>query len=305
VRLQADPEASIRTNTVLVFGKLAPHLTEASRQKMLLPAFIRAMRDPFVPCRLAALKSMLKAKEFFDPQGIASKLLPAVTPQLLDSAKDVRREAFTVVDDLLFYLRQESERMVSAAPPAAEPAAPLTSATMHSAPPPTVGPVAPAPSSAGYLSGISSWMSSSAKPSDASAAAAPPQHPPQHPPQYPPRTAPPAYNAAPRGVPTNTMASMTVQDDSSGWGDDDDGFATEISPAAKANILFTPPPASNNDDDYFFGGFDDKPAKPAGMKATTGRLVLPAKTAKHKKAPALAVQKLSVDEDTSDGWDEF
>jgi SCY1-like protein 1 len=36
VRLQADPEASIRTNTVIFIGKVAPHLTETSRQKLIV-----------------------------------------------------------------------------------------------------------------------------------------------------------------------------------------------------------------------------------------------------------------------------
>ena len=36
VRLQADPEASIRTNTVIFIGKVAPHLSENSRQKLIV-----------------------------------------------------------------------------------------------------------------------------------------------------------------------------------------------------------------------------------------------------------------------------
>lgn len=111
VRLQGDQESSIRTNTVIFFSKLAPYLTETTRQKMLLPAFVRAMKDPFTPCRNAALKSTLKAKEFFNPEGIASRVLPAITPQLLDPSPEVRKEAFAAVDELLFVLRQESERL--------------------------------------------------------------------------------------------------------------------------------------------------------------------------------------------------
>ena len=36
VRLQSDPEASIRTNTVIFIGKVAPHLTEHSRNKLIV-----------------------------------------------------------------------------------------------------------------------------------------------------------------------------------------------------------------------------------------------------------------------------
>ena len=303
VRLQTDSEASIRTNTVLVFAKLAPHLTEMSRQKMLLPAFVRAMKDPFVPCRLSALKCTLKAKEFFDPQGIANTVLPAVTPQLLDPVKDVRREAFTVVDDLMFFLRQESERMPSAEP-AAE--APLSTGSSHqprAAPTPakSTADVAPAPSSGGYLSGISSWMSSSTKPSEAGGVAPTAQ-------QAPPRTAPSAYQST---APSNAMSSLTVEDFSDGWGDDDDAIAldnrikTEVSPAHKAKIMFGAPPSAMNGGDDLFGDFDSKPAKPVIMKSSAGKLAVPKKQAPVSKVAAPAVQKLSVDEDVSDGWDDF
>ena len=178
VRLQGDPEASIRTNTILLFGRLAPHLTEVSRGKLLLPAVSRALKDPFVPCRLAALKTTLQAKEFFDPPTLASRVLPAVTPQLLDASKEVRREAFVLVDDLLFALRQESERMNAFPEPVPAPVsagAPSTSqlprgpAPAGGAKPPLSAATAPAPSSGGYLSGISSWMVSSAKPAEAKA----------------------------------------------------------------------------------------------------------------------------------------
>jgi SCY1-like protein 1 len=206
VRLQSDPESSIRTNTVIFFSKLAPYLTEVTRHKILLPAFVRAMKDPFTPCRLAALRSTIKAKTFFDPMGIASRVMPAITPQLLDPSAEVRREAFTAVDDLLFVLRQESERLATLPEPVLmnpnmSPSAVngTTTATTtashptnHARPAPNnnnnngpittmpttssaTPPVTTASSSGGFsLGGISSWMSSS-KSSSAAAAAAPPR----------------------------------------------------------------------------------------------------------------------------------
>jgi hypothetical protein len=70
---------------------------------VLLPAFVQAMKDPFMPCRNAELKSTLKVRLFSDPEGIASVVLPCVTPRLLDPLAEVRREAFAAVDDLLLY----------------------------------------------------------------------------------------------------------------------------------------------------------------------------------------------------------
>ena len=111
VRLQADSEVSIRTNTVIFIAKLASHLTPMAREKMILPAFVRALKDPFAPCRLAVLQVMSGTFEFFDPQGLAGKLLPSITIHLLDSDTNVRKEAFKVCESLLKTLKVESDKM--------------------------------------------------------------------------------------------------------------------------------------------------------------------------------------------------
>ncbi|GAX12817.1 SCY1-like protein 1 [Fistulifera solaris] len=295
VRLQSDPEQGIRTNTVIVFGKLAPFLTEVSRQKLLLPAFARALKDPFIPCRLSALKCLLKVKQFFTPAEIAGKVLPAVSPFLLDGSKDVRKEAFLVLDDFLFSLKQESEKMGDAKPmPAPGQAAPQ-------APPPqpkAAAPVAPAPSSGGYLSGLSSWVTSSAKPTEPPPVAAPQPVAP-HP---PPRSAPPPQ----------TVASLQINDIdlSDGWGDEDDALdqiKTEISPVAQAKIQFVSPPplppAPGGEDD-FFGSFNaSKPAVKSSLGMPKGKLAVPKQSI--SLAPKPAIKKLSVDDDMEDGWDDF
>jgi SCY1-like protein 1 len=256
VRLQSDPESSIRTNTVIFFSKLAPYLTEVTRHKILLPAFVRAMKDPFNPCRLAALRSTVKAKTFFDAMGIASRVLPAITPQLLDPSGEVRREAFTAVDDLLFVLRQESERLstlpeqvlmnpnipvINGAP------IPTTGVVTNPLPPQSISTTpapntAAAPTSGGFtLGGISSWMSSSkattgtgATPTTTAPVAmsqpVPPPPPPAHT-VYPPQV-PQQYQASQPSVqyavPTPAMQQMnfnsgTNNDDHWDDVDDDEG----------------------------------------------------------------------------------
>lgn len=328
VRLQSDPESSIRTNTVIFFSKLAPYLTETTRQKMLLPAFVRAMKDPFTPCRLAALKSTLKAKEFFDPMGIASRVMPAITPQLLDPSAEVRREAFTAVDDLLFVLRQESERLNSLPEPTpanfatTNPAAQTRSAGAAAAP---AKPVVPkAPSSSGSFS-LSSWMTSKAAPESASQSASAPAAPLQ---QHRPFAAPVPPVARPPPAFSQALGSLNLNNESEHWDDADDGWGAEeeddldvsagpnrfgASPAAASGSLFTAPVAAPPvslfaaaDDDDFFGGMDAKPAKPVAMRAMGGgaKLVVPAK--KPGAAAKPAVQKLPTNNDsTSDGWDDF
>jgi SCY1-like protein 1 len=88
--LQADKESSIRTNTVIAIGKLANLLDDKTRKKVLLPAFARSLRDPFLHSRLSALRALLSTKEYYNVREVATKLLPVVTPLMIDNEKGVR-----------------------------------------------------------------------------------------------------------------------------------------------------------------------------------------------------------------------
>jgi SCY1-like protein 1 len=89
--MQGDGEASIRTNTCILIGRLAPSLSATTRKKMLIPAFTRAMRDPFAPCRVAGLVSLTATAEALDHAELAGRALPAVAPALIDKEKSVAR----------------------------------------------------------------------------------------------------------------------------------------------------------------------------------------------------------------------
>lgn len=52
-------QGGIRTNTTVCLGKIAQHLHPQIRQKVLISAFIRAMRDPFPPARSAGKLKLL------------------------------------------------------------------------------------------------------------------------------------------------------------------------------------------------------------------------------------------------------
>ena len=334
VRLQNDEETAIRTNTVYFFSKLAPHLSEMTRQKLLLPAFTRAMKDPFTPCRLAALQSTLQAKQFFDAQGVAAKVLPAVTPCCVDPDAGVRKEAFSAVEELLYILRQESERLsrlpqngenAGATNQIPQPTAPSSGTSMNSSShktlppvsgrptsPPTAttapAPVAPAPSSGGYFS---SWMTSSStkKPTVAPAPLPPPSLPSQPVPV-------PAASQRPQ-IPAVSQSQAGDDDgwgDDNGWDEDDNDLSAAPSPVpapqTRSSLPVTNAMSSMkmNDDDFFGAAFA-APAKPAIMgsnKSTTGKLRVPnSNAANAKKAtPKPVVQKLSADS-MDDGWDDF
>jgi SCY1-like protein 1 len=153
VRLQSDSEASIRTNTIIFIGKIAGNLSEQSRNKLLLPAFTRAMKDSFNPCRLAACKTVWTCRDYFAPKVMAENVLPALFPHLVDPVEEIRNEAFRVVEGFIELVRKESERMTQEAL-AVSPVSGPNGGVLDKTPVTTIE-----QSSGSYLSGWSSWGS--------------------------------------------------------------------------------------------------------------------------------------------------
>ncbi|KAG2207471.1 hypothetical protein INT47_004219 [Mucor saturninus] len=110
-KLQMDPEPGIRTNTTICLGKIAKHLTDATRRKVLVPAFTRSLRDGFFPARVAALMSLNATSEYYDAQDCATRILPAVSPVLIDKEKVVRDQAFKVMASLMNRVQDFAEKM--------------------------------------------------------------------------------------------------------------------------------------------------------------------------------------------------
>ena len=317
VRLQSDAETSLRTNAVVFIAKIAPHLSEVPRQKLMLPAYSRSMKDPFSPCRVSALRSLMQSKTLFTKQDLAVKVMPCVMPLLLDPMTDVRKEAFKVVRDFLGEIQQESNLMTERGdPPTIGVQNPSKILPKTGAAPTATAPVPAQPASgSGYLSGISSWMTSptpivpAPKPGPTTPVA-PKSSQPQHPvPAVRPQ--PPTQQFASASL--NTPKPAPVVDD--GWDDDndDDGWGDDVDNNALAfsnirgggggNPLYKPATATNN---AFGGGMDDDPFASLGMKtvssvkprATKGNLVLP------KKKPPAKKMTMNANE-MSDGWDDF
>ena len=115
IRLQSDQQSSIRTNAMIFIGKMLTSDKSSSKEKMeklLLPAFTRAIHDDFLPCRLASLKTMYSIRTQISPQLLAQKVVPLIIPHTLDpSSQQVRMESWKVVDALTTILRQESQRL--------------------------------------------------------------------------------------------------------------------------------------------------------------------------------------------------
>eukprot|EP00934_Nitzschia_sp_Nitz4_P005391 Nitzschia sp. Nitz4//scaffold223_size33660//22988//25472//NITZ4_007873-RA/size33660-augustus-gene-0.19-mRNA-1//1//CDS//3329542625//5381//frame0 len=341
VRLQSDSEPAIRTNAVIFIAKIAPNLSEVPRDKMLLPAYARGTSDTFAPCRTSSLQSIAKSVELFSKADLAAKVLPVVSPLLMDPIADVRKEAFRVLNGLVRMLQQESDRLAHVAQRQAveqpaqqqaqgQPAVPQAAVVPPpaSAPAPAQqAPKPPAAPSSGYLSGLSSWMSSSAKP-DAKAPATAPvvAAAPVATPSPVAPTPPPPVQPLQTKIPTTPSLTAPI-DDSDGWGDDgdedgwgDDDDEVEEDPFAKigkstqSNAIATPTPVVPSFSSPGFGD-DDDPFAAIGMKPAMavnrpkGKLLIPKKTTSGSslKIPAPApAMKLTLDaSDEGDGWDDF
>ena len=101
-----DEQPGIRTNTTICLGKIARNLGIASRAKVLIAAFSRSLRDPFVHARSAALMALIATIDTFSDDDVASKILPALCGSLVDKEKVVRDQANKTFDTYLARVRK-------------------------------------------------------------------------------------------------------------------------------------------------------------------------------------------------------
>ncbi|KAI8957082.1 ARM repeat-containing protein [Daldinia sp. FL1419] len=106
-----DEQPGIRTNTTICLGKIAKNLGASSRTKVLLAAFTRSLRDPFVHARNAALLALAATGEYFTEEDCAARLLPAICPSLLDKEKLVRDQANKTLEVYLQRVRKAAASM--------------------------------------------------------------------------------------------------------------------------------------------------------------------------------------------------
>ncbi|XP_027197212.2 N-terminal kinase-like protein yata [Dermatophagoides pteronyssinus] len=104
-----DPEGGIRTNTIICLGKIAAHLQPQTRQTIMLPLFLRSLRDPFPPSRIACIQSLDATQNFFTLQDCTSKIMPALCLILMDPEKQVRDHAFVTLKNFVQKIEKFSE----------------------------------------------------------------------------------------------------------------------------------------------------------------------------------------------------
>ena len=122
-----DEQPGIRTNTTICLGKIARNLSAGSRAKVLTAAFSRALRDPFVHARNAALMALAATVEIFSEEECANRMLPAICPALVDKEKIIRDQANKTLNTYLERVRKYSATLPDTAlPPADSSSAPTT-----------------------------------------------------------------------------------------------------------------------------------------------------------------------------------
>ncbi|THX13206.1 ARM repeat-containing protein [Aureobasidium pullulans] len=238
-----DEQPGIRTNTTICLGKIAKNLGSGSRTKVLVAAFSRSLRDPFVHARNASLQALAATADLFTEDECATKLLPAICPSLVDKEKIVRDQANKTLDLYLQRIRKYSQTLPDSVLPPPE-AAGSNAPRMST----------PQPENAG--SGWAGWAISSftnklgsasgeIQPNSSAATTASSDRPSSTPPANPSSAAAQSLAARTRPTPifspsaptvprvssglrnaTPTMSDVDQEDFGDGWGEmDDDGAA--------------------------------------------------------------------------------
>ncbi|KJZ79521.1 hypothetical protein HIM_00990 [Hirsutella minnesotensis 3608] len=115
-----DEQPGIRTNTTICLGKLAKHLGNSSRSKVLIAAFTRSLRDPFVHARNAALMALAATVDYFSDDDAACRILPVICPLLIDKEKLIRDQANRTMDVFMQKVRKAAAALPDTALPPAQ-----------------------------------------------------------------------------------------------------------------------------------------------------------------------------------------
>ena len=106
-----DEQPGIRTNTTICLGKISRNIGVGTRSKVLIAAFTRSLRDPFVHARNAALMALAATNDAFSEDDCANRILPAICPCLIDKEKLIRDQANKTMEAYLARVRRHASSM--------------------------------------------------------------------------------------------------------------------------------------------------------------------------------------------------
>ena len=314
IRLQADSEPSIRTNTIIFIGKILPQLGKEAREKIFFSSFSRALKDDFTPCRLASIKMVISCKEYMGVDNAANKLLPLIIPYCLDKDAQVRKDTMSAVDIFMKDLKEECNNRNRANDDDMAQFGDMSNTQVESAP--------TSSGSAGnsYFSGFTSYFSSTTIDSDKNHGEMSSINAPAKTPVTTTAPAPAAsnygsYSSKTTAVPSyssyNPPATATVEDS---WSDDDDLIGLDDSPPPKtypSHQTYTPQQTYNKPNEDPFASIGT--SNIAAMHKNRGKLVISKPKREGNKGTgslkerkeAYERRKAQRDKPVSDGWDDF
>ncbi|BGP37790.1 Nuclear aminoacylation-dependent tRNA export pathway component [Rhodotorula kratochvilovae] len=300
-KTQTDVEPGIRTNTCILLSRLSRHLAASTQRKVLIPAFARALRDPFVHARSAGLMALMATCEVFEKEDLAGKVIPAMSICLVDREKAVRDQAFKAIDMFVKKCEALTASMPDTAlPPSAAAEQPALQAAAQTQPALATSATGAAGALAGWaFASVSKKLSSAelAAPierRDSTPAASPAlnghgygaQHAAQArastdsaTPSLPGGFDSPAVGGAPKGTEDWGGDLMDVNDDDGDW----DEFESGTAPPTRADPLAARLSSSRT-----------KPAAGAGRRGGSLRLGAAARN---------SALRVPLDMDASDAWD--
>ncbi|OHW94429.1 scy1 protein kinase [Colletotrichum incanum] len=326
-----DEQPGIRTNTTICLGKIAKNLGTSSRSKVLIAAFTRSLRDPFVHARNASLMALGVTGDCFSDEDVALRIMPAVCPLLIDKEKVIRDQASKTMDVYMQKVRKAAASMPdSALPPqgAEGPGGPRMSTPQPNE--------ASASSWAGWaISSFTNKLSTAAgemQTSNGSGVASPRPTPSPGPDAKRPTTSsasalhrqavtspPPPMSRTPSSVVADAFNPEPADDGGDAWGDlaDDDAWGEPTdstkSSTAKKEIIASATPFDDGAEPDFAGwlaaqsqkkGSSSKPLPKGLAKASTTAAKKPL-AAKPAAKPVVAKKidmKPKQAEDDDDGW---
>lgn len=239
-----DEQPGIRTNTTICLGKIAKNLGVNSRAKVLNAAFSRALRDPFVHARNAALMALAATADIFGEDDCATKMLPAICPSLVDKEKMIRDQANKTLNIYLERVRKYGQTLPDSVLPPPETSSAGSTRVNSSQPSSQPGWTGWAISSftnkLGSATGeIQPNGTGTQTPTDRSAARSPANGANPHlPPALKPTASAPAVpkvSSNLRSQPTTPAPEVEDEDFGDGWGDMDDDPSNAFAEAAPSS----------------------------------------------------------------------
>ncbi|NXN96785.1 SCYL1 protein, partial [Rhinopomastus cyanomelas] len=93
LRVQGGDELGpLRCNATICLGRLGPLLPPQTRARVLAPALARATRDPFAPCRAAAVAAFAATHQLYAGAEVAQRVLPPLCALTVDPHPGVRQQ---------------------------------------------------------------------------------------------------------------------------------------------------------------------------------------------------------------------